>query len=47
MTPRRFARNALLIAVFTRYFCAGVAVGTLYALGCIALEYLTRPGVLS
>jgi hypothetical protein len=47
MIPRRFARNALLLAVVIRYFCAGAAVGTVYALGCIALEYLTRPGVLS
>ena len=36
-----------LLEVFTRYFCAGAAAGALYALGCIALEYLTRPGVLA
>lgn len=36
-----------LLDTFTRYLCAGAAVGTLYALGCIALEWATRPGVLA
>lgn len=35
-----------LLEVFTRYFAYGAATGGLYALGCIALEYVTRPGVL-
>jgi hypothetical protein len=40
-------RAVQLLDVFTRYFACGAAVGTGYALAAIALEYLSRPGVLA
>lgn len=47
MSLRRFAMIVPLLEVVTRYFAYGAALGAAYALGCIALEYLTRPGVLA
>lgn len=47
MNARRFATTVQLLEVFTRYLAGGAAFGAVAALVAIALEYLTRPGVLA